>query len=140
MTLPAWGTSPLVFQNDAVFTFAERARLALTTQTRIVEGIAVVRCQGTIVFGEETTELHLYLKDLLDQQHSLVLELSRVPYLDSSGMGMLIGVYVSAVRDVRQLKLVGLTPKVRRVLTTTRLLQLFEVYEDESAAIQACLT
>ena len=62
-----------------------------------------------------------------------------MPYLDSSGMGMLIGVYVSAVRDTRQLKLVGLMPKVRRVLTTTRLLKLFDVYDDEDAAIQACL-
>jgi anti-anti-sigma factor len=113
--------------------------LALTTQTRIIEGVAVVHCQGTIVFGEETTELHLYLKDLLDEQHSLVLDLSGVPYLDSSGMGMLIGVYVSAVRDGRQLKLAGLTAKVRRVLTTTRLLKLFEVYDDEASAMQACL-
>ena len=129
-----------MFSSLLRYLLSPKESVALTTQTRIVEGIAVVRCQGTIVFGEETTELHLYLKDLLDQQHSLVLELSAVPYLDSSGMGMLIGVYVSAVRDVRQLKLVGLTPKVRRVLTTTRLLQLFEVYEDESAAIQACLT
>ena len=99
----------------------------------------MVRCQGTIVFGEETTELHLYLKELLDDQHSLVLNLAGVPYLDSSGMGMLIGVYVSAVRDARLLKLAGLTAKVRRVLTTTRLLKLFDVYDDESAAIAACL-
>ena len=122
------------------YLLSAKETLALTTQTRIVEGVAVVQCQGTIVFGEETTELHLYLKDLLDQQHSLVLNLSGVPYLDSSGMGMLIGVYVSAVRDARRLMLVGLTSKVRRVLTTTRLLKLFDVYDDEAAAIQACLS
>ena len=113
--------------------------MAIQPEIRIREGVPVVRCTGTIVFGEQTAELHLYLKELIADQHRLVLNLRGVRYLDSAGMGMLIGIYVSAIRDGGHLKLVGLSPKVRRVLKTARLLHLFEVFEFEEQAVQACL-
>jgi anti-anti-sigma factor len=107
----------------------------LTYETEIIEGAAIVRCRGAIVWGEQTTEFHLYMKDLLIQSPTIVLNLEGVPYLDSSGMGMLIGVYVSAVRGGGKLKLVALTRKVQRALTVSRLLALFEVYKDEASAV-----
>lgn len=110
----------------------------MTFETETIEGTAVVRCRGSIVFGEQTTEFHLYMKDLLVESPIVVLNLEGVPYLDSSGMGMLIGSYVSAVRGGGKLKLVALTRKVQRALAVSRLLALFEVYKDEASAIASC--
>lgn len=110
----------------------------MTFETEMIEGRAIVRCRGSIVFGEQTTEFHLYMKDLLMESPNVVLNLEGVPFLDSSGMGMLIGVYVSAVRGGGKLKLTGLTRKVLRALTVTRLLAFFEVFDDEASAIASC--
>lgn len=110
----------------------------MTFDTEMIEGRAVVRCRGSIVFGEQTAEFHLYMKDLLVESPTVVLNLEGVPYLDSSGMGMLIGVYVSAVRGGGKLKLVALGKKVLRALTVSRLLAFFEVYKDEVSAIASC--
>jgi anti-anti-sigma factor len=112
--------------------------LALTIETEKVEGITVVRCRGSIVWGEQTSEFHLYMKELLTESPTIVLNLEGVPFLDSSGMGMLIGVYVTAVSGGGTLKLVALSRKVQRALTISRLLALFEIYKDEASAIASC--
>ena len=67
----------------------------------------------------------------------LILDLSGVPYIDSAGIGALVGAYVNHQKDGRSLALVGVTKRVRDALQVTRVEQFFMFYETETAAQQA---
>jgi anti-sigma B factor antagonist len=60
-------------------------------------------------------------RKLIAESKRLVLDLSDVSYLDSSGLGMIVGVYISAKRAGCQLKLINLTPRVKEIFTLTRM-------------------
>jgi anti-sigma B factor antagonist len=64
----------------------------------------------------------------------LVLDLSQVPYIDSAGIGALVGAYVNHQKDGRSLALVGVTSRVRDALAVTRVEQFFQFYDNQAAA------
>jgi anti-sigma B factor antagonist len=64
----------------------------------------------------------------------LILDLSQVPYIDSAGIGALVGAYVNHQKDGRSLALVGVNKRVRDALTVTRVEQFFQFYESQAAA------
>jgi anti-sigma B factor antagonist len=64
----------------------------------------------------------------------LLLDLSQVPYIDSAGIGALVGAYVSHEKDGRSLALVGVNSRVRDALMVTRVEQFFKLYDTETAA------
>ena len=75
---------------------------------------------------------------LLKQGHKdLVLNLSGLQYLDSSGIGELARVYVSVVKQSGQMKVVGLSSKVEEILKITHLYQVFPEFPDEEAALKS---
>jgi anti-sigma B factor antagonist len=67
----------------------------------------------------------------------LILDLSGVPYIDSAGIGALVGAYVSHQKDGRSLALVGVSQRVRDAMQVTRVEQFFRFYDTEEAARQA---
>jgi len=67
----------------------------------------------------------------------LILDLSGVPYIDSAGIGALVGAYVNHQKDGRTLALVGVTKRVRDAMQVTRVEQFFRFYETEAAAHEA---
>ncbi len=67
----------------------------------------------------------------------LILDLSGVPYIDSAGIGALVGAYVNHQKGGRSLALVGVTSRVRDALIVTRVEQFFQFYETQEAAEQA---
>lgn len=67
----------------------------------------------------------------------LILDLSQVPYIDSAGIGALVGAYVNHQKDGRSLALVGVTSRVRDALAVTHVEQFFHFYETQTAAEQA---
>jgi len=67
----------------------------------------------------------------------LILDLSGVPYIDSAGIGALVGAYVSHEKDGRSLALVGVSQRVRDAMQVTRVEQFFRFYDTEEAAQQA---
>lgn len=69
--------------------------------------------------------------------HDLVLDLARVPYVDSCGLGTMVQAYVSAHRVGGSVKLWNVTPRVRHLLTITRLLTIFELYQPDARAVGA---
>ncbi|MBZ5719966.1 MAG: STAS domain-containing protein [Acidobacteriia bacterium] len=111
--------------------------MTLKMETRVVDGVTVVSCQGRIVFGEEGTELRETLKRLLASTRQIVLNLSGVAYIDSGGLGTLVGVYSSARAAGADIKLTGLGQRIRDVLQITKLVTVFEVYDSEAEAIAA---
>jgi anti-sigma B factor antagonist len=67
----------------------------------------------------------------------LVLDLTHVPYVDSCGLGTMVQAYVSAHRVGGTVKLWNITPRVRQLLTITRLLTIFELYQPDARAVGA---
>jgi anti-sigma B factor antagonist len=109
----------------------------LKMESHTTEGVTIVTCQGRIVFGEEATELRETLKRLLSSTRKLILNLSGVSYIDSGGLGTLVGVYSSARSSGADIKLTGLGQRLRDVLQITKLVTVFEVYDTEQQAIAA---
>jgi anti-sigma B factor antagonist len=111
--------------------------MTLKMETRTVDGVAVVSCTGRIVFGEEANALRDTLKKLLTSSKQVVLNLGGVSYIDSGGLGTLVGVYSSARASGADIKLTGLGQRLRDVLAITKLATVFEVYDTEQQAIAA---
>jgi len=106
-------------------------------ETRVTDGVTVILCSGRIVFGEEATALRDTMKRLLTSSRQIVLNLSEVSYIDSGGLGSLVGVYSSAKAGGADIKLTGLSERLRDVLQITKLVTVFEVYDTEQQAIAA---
>jgi len=68
---------------------------------------------------------------------NIVLNLSALQYLDSSGIGELARIYVSVVKESGQLKVVGLSSRVQEILKTTQLYQVFPEFPSEEAALES---
>ena len=111
--------------------------MTLKMESHTTEGVTIVTCHGRIVFGEEATELRETLKKLLATTRKLILNLSGVSYIDSGGLGTLVGVYSSARSSGADIKLTGLGQRLRDVLQITKLVTVFEVYDTEQQAIAA---
>src|SRR5215813_8332567 len=71
-----------------------------------------------------------------DTSRRLILDLSQVPYIDSAGIGALVGAYVNHQKDSRSLALVGVTKRVRDAMQVTRVEQFFRFYDTEATAQQ----
>lgn len=86
----------------------------------------------------ETGALRESISRLLKQDRkNIVLNLSELQYLDSSGIGELARVYVSVVKEGGQMKVVGLSPKVEEILKITQLYQVFPEFPSQEAALQS---
>ena len=109
--------------------------MTLKIETRQADGVTIVSCQGRIMFGEEATELRECFKRVLASTRQVVLNLSGVTYIDSGGLGTLVGVYSSARAAGAEIKLTGLGQRLRDVLQITKLVTVFEVYDSEQEAI-----
>lgn len=101
------------------------------------KGIAVVRCRGRIVFGEESDELRRIVLGLLNDTKQIVLNLAWIAHIDSSGLGTLVASFISARHHGAEIKFAALSPMARRVLTGTNVHQLFEIYDSTEEAIQS---
>jgi len=97
--------------------------------------VAVVRCRGRVVFGEEVDELRLTVLSLLKETNHVVLHLGGIGQIDSEGLAGLVGLFISARNRGGELKLADLSPKCREVLRVTRLDEVFPTYKSVDEAI-----
>ena len=111
--------------------------MQLRMSTRTVDGVLVVDCSGRIVFGEESGSLRDGVKKLLGESPKVVLNLRDVTYIDSGGLGTLVSLYTTARNAGGALKLASLTQRVDDLLQVTKLVTIFEVFENEQAAVQS---
>jgi anti-sigma B factor antagonist len=96
----------------------------------------VIDISGRITLGEGSATLREMIRDHLSQGHTkLVLNLGDVSYIDSSGIGELVSGYTTVKNLGGDLKLLNLTKKVHDLLQITKLYTVFDVYNDEHAAI-----
>jgi len=87
--------------------------------------LTVIKCRGRLI-GKYTSEIREVVQPLIVRGSRIVLDFAELEYLDSSGLGAVVGLKVSAMNRGRcVLELKGLTPRVKELLTITNLLQLF---------------
>jgi anti-sigma B factor antagonist len=106
-------------------------------EERVVGDVAIVKVSGDITLNRGGDVL---LKDkvqsLLQQGYTkLVLDLSSVPYVDSAGLGELVQAYATTRNRGGALKLHGITKRLQDLLIVTKLLTVFEVFDNEAEAV-----
>jgi anti-sigma B factor antagonist len=103
---------------------------------RVVGGVSILDLSGKIVLGEGDVQVKERIKDLLgDGQRRILLNLANVNYIDSAGLGTLIGSYTTVKRDGGSLKLVNLTKRIKDLLAITKLITVFETFDSEAEAL-----
>ena len=111
--------------------------MSLKITTKEVDGVTVVHCNGRIVFGEEAGSLREQVKNLMTTQKNIVLNLGGVSYIDSGGLGTLVGLYTSARAAGGDIRLANLTQRVGDQLQITKLVTVFEVFDSEEKAVNS---
>ena len=92
-------------------------------------GEILVRCTGRITSATSST-LQTTVRQLIPETERLVLDLTDVSYLDSSGLGALVGLYISAKRQHCELKLINLNQRLKQLFRLTNMAKVFEGHED----------
>lgn len=112
--------------------------MSMTLHTRQVDGVTILDLSGRIVLGEGSIQLRNSIKELVNKgQKHILLNLSDVNYIDSSGLGELVSAYTTVRNAGGELKLLGLTKKVHDLLQITKLYTVFDVKDDEATAVSS---
>ena len=112
--------------------------MALTFVEKEVNGVIVVQVSGRVTLGDESNQLRTKLKDILSQGKTrIVLDLAEVSYIDSAGLGTLVAGFTSAQNQGANLKLANLTKRFREQLNITKLVTIFDVYENVQDAVKS---
>jgi len=112
--------------------------VSMKASNRQVDGVAVVDMSGRITLGEGSVVLRDTIRDLIGKGNKkILLNLGDVTYIDSSGIGELVSAFTAVRREGGELKLLNLTKKVHDLLQITKLYTVFDIKDDETAAIKA---
>ena len=110
--------------------------MSLSLKTRKVDGVTVVDLSGKLTIGEPVLLLRENLRTHTNEgERKFILNLGDVGYIDSSGLGELVSSYTTVRNKGGDVKLLKLTSKTRDLLQMTKLLTVFDVYDDEAKAI-----
>src|ERR1041384_8320759 len=110
----------------------------LNIRERQAAAITVLDMDGRITIGERSVALRSAIRRLLEEgKKKILLNLAGVGYIDSSGIGELVSSYTAINKKGGQLKLLNLTQKLQDLLTITKLLTVFDVYEAEADALNS---
>lgn len=105
---------------------------------RQVGDVTVVDAAGRITLGEGASIFRDTIRDLAAKGHKKILvNLADVSYIDSSGIGEMVSSFTTVTNHGGQLKLLGLTKRVKDLLQITKLYTVFEVFDDESQAVRS---
>ena len=112
--------------------------MALSAKIRRIGDVSVIDLEGRITLGESTGLLRDNFRELLAQgSKKIVLNLAGVTYVDSAGLGELVGVYTTARNQGGGVKLLNLQKKLNDLLQVTKLHTVFESYDNETKAIDS---
>ncbi len=107
----------------------------LTINQRQVEGLTIFDLNGKITIGEGSTQFREAIRQILEQPNpQVLLNFADVSYVDSSGIGELVSAYTSINKQGGHLKLLNLPQRIKDLLRITKLLTVFEIFDDEATA------
>src|ERR1044072_75480 len=100
--------------------------------------VTVLDMSGKITIGEGSVALRTAIRRLLEEgKKKILLNLAGVGYIDSRGIGELVSSYTAVNNEAGQLNRHNLTQKLQDLLTITKLLTVFDVYESEAEALNS---
>jgi len=110
----------------------------LNINERQAGDVTVLDMSGKITIGEGSVALRTAIRRMLEEgKKRILLNLAGVSYIDSSGIGELVSSYTAINKENGQLKLLNLTQKLQDLLTITKLLTVFDVYDSEADALNS---
>lgn len=108
----------------------------LVITKRRVQGVMILDLDGGIRLGEENAYLHTTIRNLVKNgEKKILLNLAKVTKIDSSGMGEMIAAWTTLQTNGGEVRLLNLTHGVEQLMLMTKLLTVFETYEDERDAL-----
>jgi anti-sigma B factor antagonist len=112
--------------------------MALTAKTRTVGNVVIVDLDGRITLGENTGILRDELRKLLAEGNKhIILNMAQVGYVDSAGLGELVGAYTTATNQGGAVKILNMQGKMKDLLQITKLHTIFASFEDEKSAVDS---
>jgi len=114
--------------------------MPLKMQTDISGDVVILNCVGRLVFGDETAAFRERVRNVLMGTQQIVVNLSQVEYIDSGGLGTLVGMLASTRMRQGEIKLVRPNQRVAELLQRTRLNTVFKSYETDEDAVTAFRT
>lgn len=110
----------------------------MTINERKRGDVTILDVEGKILLGEGDVQLKRKIDELIERKETkLVLNLASVPYMDSGGLGEIVRSYTTVKRAGGELKLLNATKRISDLLTITKLITVFEVFEGEADAVQS---
>ena len=107
-------------------------------EERAVGDVVVLDLKGRITLGDGDQLLKDKVNSLVNQgRKRIILNLAGVPYIDSAGLGEIVGSYTTVSRQDGSLKLLNLTKKITDLLAITKLLTVFETFDSEDEAVRS---
>jgi anti-sigma B factor antagonist len=101
-------------------------------------GVMIIEPKGKIMGGPESTELHDLLHELIEQdKKSVVIDLGKVDWMNSTGLGLLISGLTTLRKSGGELKLANVTDKIQSLLTITKLVTIFKSFDTVDEAIKS---
>ncbi|MGI9055894.1 MAG: STAS domain-containing protein [Pyrinomonadaceae bacterium] len=108
----------------------------LNISERQAGDVTILDLSGKITIGEGSVALRTTIRRLLGEgKNKILLNLASVGYIDSSGIGELVSSFTAVNKESGQLKLLKLTQKIQDLLAITKLLTVFDVFDDEGEAL-----
>ena len=112
--------------------------MSVKLTVRQVGDVSVVDAVGRITLGEGSSAFRDCLRDLVSKGSTkILLNLAEVSYIDSSGIGELVSGFTTATNHGGRLKLLNLNKRVQDLLQITKLYTVFDVFDDEAAAVRS---
>ena len=110
----------------------------LVISQRRVDDVMILDLEGGIRLGEENAYLHNTIRTLVaDGEKKVLLNLAQVSKIDSSGMGELIAAFTTLQKNDGEVRLLNLTQSVEELMLMTKLLTVFDTYENEADALKS---
>jgi len=110
----------------------------ITITERQAGDVTILDLVGKVTIGEGSVALRSTIRRVLGEgKTKLILNLAGVGYIDSSGIGELVSSFTAVSKEGGTLKLLNLTEKIQDLLAITKLLTVFDVFENEAAALSS---
>ncbi len=112
--------------------------MSVKLNVRQIGDVNVIDVAGRITLGEGSSALRDTIREMVGKnQKRILLNLGEVSYIDSSGIGELVSGFTTVTNQGGQLKLLNLTKRVKDLLQITKLYTVFDVHDDEAAAVRS---
>lgn len=115
-----------------------KSRCPLTVRERSMGDVTIIDLDGRITVEDGADSLRALVRQLVRRGRvQLVLNLHGAPYIDSTALGEMVCAYTSATRQGGTLKLLHVKPRVHELLMITKLLTVFDLFDDEAEAVKS---